>query len=88
MKWSVAWKSSLKTITRLVEIVLITARELAETLVTNTDYQEERKVCPRKVKLFFDYESTDEPVISPGDSVKVNFMIVLDAAINSLSQRF
>lgn len=62
-------------------------------LATKAGTEEEFPSLPvqrvRRKKRYFDYEGTDEPIISPELSFKVNFYyIILDAAITAVEERF
>lgn len=68
---------------------IIDAKELAEILDANPDFERETHIRPRKIKKQFDYEQQDEPVPSGIVSFKVNFYYaVLDVAIASFDERF
>lgn len=69
--------------------VITDAKELADKLGIRQEFTDEVMVRPRKTKRQFSYESHDEPVKSGKESFKVNFFfIVLDTAINSITERF
>lgn len=70
--------------------VITDAKELAEKLGISPEFTDEVVVRPRKTKRQFSYEGKDdEPVKSGKESFKVNFVVVvLDTAINSLTERF
>lgn len=69
--------------------VITDAKELAEKLEIDPVFSDEAVIRPRKIKRQFSYEGKDEPVKSGKESFKVNFFfVILDTAINSLSERF
>lgn len=70
--------------------VIVDARELAEKINLEPNFEKESLVRPRKIRKQFSYESEDESAnCSAKDSFKTNFFyVVLDTAISSLEERF
>lgn len=71
------------------EMVLVDAREVAETLEIDPSFERESRLRPRTIKRQYDYESNDEPHLEPKDAFKRNcYFYVLDRTISSLEERF
>lgn len=69
--------------------VITDAKERADILEVNPEFQTETRIRPRMIKKQFAYEQSDEPITSKKLSFKVNFFYsVLDVAIASFDDRF
>jgi hypothetical protein len=71
------------------EEILVDAKDLADTLEVEPEFQQSTRIRPRRVKRQFNYESEDHLVVEPKQEFKINFFFfILDKSINSLDERF
>jgi hypothetical protein len=71
------------------EEILVDAKDLADTLEVESEFQQSTRIRPRRVKRQFNYESEDHLVVEPNQEFKINFFFfILDKSINSLDERF
>jgi hypothetical protein len=70
------------------EEILVDAKDLADTLEVESEFQQSTRIRPRRVKRQFNYESEDHLVVESNQEFKINFFFILDKSINSLDERF
>jgi hypothetical protein len=69
------------------EEILVDAKDLADTLEVESEFQQSTRIRPRRVKRQFNYESEDHLVVEPKQEFKINFFFfILDKSINSIVQ--
>ena len=69
--------------------VMCQAKELADLLEIEATFPQEHEVRRRKTTQQFDYESRDEAITDPKTKFRIEFFnVIVDTAINSLTERF
>jgi len=69
--------------------VLITSREIAESVDVLPVFPNVNTLRPRRIKRNFDYEAIDEPILDPMKKFEIEyFNVVVDKAIASIQEKF